>query len=211
MLSILSTSPYDILGISPEATSTEVEAAYKKLADSLSPSNFAAEPRAQAQAQRALDKLSEAYNKIRDPDFRARFSKENNDDTSGTSSRDCRPRLGQICVASGLITMEQLKEAVEEQVNTGMPLGEVLQDKQFISPIQLEGLLLGQEMIDVSSKCEDPDGQRLIDLDLISNDMVLIAQMEQKSLGQPLVNLLVRRGWIDEKILKALGMATVEA
>lgn len=202
----LSSSPYAILGISPSATSADVEAAYKGLADSLSQEHIASNARAAGQARRALERVSEAYNQIRDPDFRKRFEDENIDGHTSSQARDCRPRLGQMCVASGLITMEQLKEAVDEQVMTGLPLGEVLQDKQFISPIQLEGLLLGQEMIDVSSKCDDPIGERLIALDIVSEDMVLITQMEQKSLGQPLVNLLLRRGWVEESILKALGI-----
>ncbi|HEY9784174.1 MAG TPA: hypothetical protein V6D17_02155 [Candidatus Obscuribacterales bacterium] len=200
-----------MLGLGDDATQADVEAKYNQLCEALAPSKFADNAWAETQARKAMAKISEAYNKLRDPDFKKRYEKErNNEGAVDGALKDCRPRLGQICVASGLISMEQLKEAVEEQVKTGLPLGEVLQDKQYLSPIQLEGLLMGQEMIDVPSQCTDPAGKRLIALDVVSEDMVLIAQMEQKSLGQPITSLLLRRGWVDAGILKALGLADTE-
>jgi len=61
-------------------------------------------------------------------------------------------------------------------------------------------------MIDIPSQCTDPDGRRLIALDIVTEDMVLIAQMEQKSLNQSIVALLERRGWVNERLTQALEM-----
>ncbi len=76
-----------------------------------------------------------------------------------------------------------------------MPLGlRVLQDKQFLSPYTVRGTFARTGDDRYSSQCTDADGRRLIALDIVTEDMVLIAQMEQKSLNQPLVALLGRRG-----------------
>ncbi len=197
----LDISPYAILGLGENAEVADAEAAFGRITASLN--ELKEDERHGALAKKALEKMAEALSQIKDAGFQ-------NVSTSGGSSKEdldfTHPRLGQICVASGLISMEQLSEAVEEQLNSGMPLGEVLQDKQFLSPLQLEGLLLGQEMIDIPSQCTDPDGRRLIALDIVTEDMVLIAQMEQKSLNQPLVALLERRGWVNERLAHALEM-----
>lgn len=194
-------SPYAILGLVDNAPVAEAQAAFDRISAALH--ILADDDKNGALAKKAIAKMADAMSQIKDAGFHGAPI------SGGESAGDTKythPRLGQICVASGLISMEQLSEAVEEQIASGIPLGEVLQDKQFLSPIQLEGLLLGQEMIDVPSQCTDPDGRRLIALDIVSEDMVLIAQMEQKSLNQPLVSLLERRGWVDERLTHALEM-----
>lgn len=194
-------SPYAILGLDENAAVDDAEAAFNRMSASLN--SLKDDDKSGALAKKALAKMAEAISQIKSQGF-------NHAPAGGgdlvADTNYTHPRLGQICVASGLISMEQLSEAVEEQIATGAPLGEVLQDKQFLSPIQLEGLLLGQEMIDVPSQCTDPDGRRLIALEIVSEDMVLIAQMEQKSLNQTLVSLLERRGWVNERLTHALEM-----
>ena len=194
-------SPYAILGLDDDAAVADAEAAFDRQSASLN--DLTNDDKNGDLARKALEKMAAAISQIKNANFQKAPT------SSGKSKVEdnyTHPRLGQICVASGLISMEQLSEAVEEQLTSGIPLGEVLQDKQFLSPIQLEGLLLGQEMIDVPSQCTDPDGQRLIALDVVTEDMVLIAQMEQKSLNKPLISLLERRGWVNERLTNALEM-----
>lgn len=194
-------SPYAILGLDENAAVEDAEAVFGRITASLN--ELKDDDKTGALATKVLEKMADALSQIKDGGFQKVST------GGGTFKEDLaytHPRLGQICVASGLISMEQLSEAVEAQINSGMPLGEVLQDKQFLSPIQLEGLLLGQEMIDIPSQCTDPDGRRLIALDIVTEDMVLIAQMEQKSLNQPLVVLLERRGWVNQRLTQALEM-----
>jgi len=197
----LDISPYELLGIAENAPISDAEAAFARQSASLSELRTAGDENATF-AEKALEKLADAISQIKDSGITASTSSGAFDDQFNYT----HPRLGQICVASGLISMEQLLEAVEEQISTGLPLGEVLQEKQFLSPIQLDGLLLGQEMIDIPSQCTDPDGRRLVALDIVTEDMVLIAQMEQKSLNQPIVSLLERRGWVNERLTHALEM-----
>ncbi len=196
----LDISPYAILGLEEGTAVSDAEAVFRRISSSLN--ELKDDNENGALAIKALEKLADALAQIKDTGGKVSAG-------SGEIKSDfnyTHPRLGQICVASGLISMEQLSEAVEEQITTGLPLGEVLQDKQFLSPIQLEGLLLGQEMIDIPSQCTDADGRRLVALDIVSEDMVLIAQMEQKSLNQPIVALLERHGWVNERLTHALEM-----
>jgi len=100
--------------------------------------------------------------------------------------------------------MEQLCEAVEAQMETGLPLGEILENKQFISRVELEGLLLGQGLIDVETDTRDLIAKRLMAMNLASADMIQVAQMELKWTNGTIVDVFVRHGWLDEKLAEIL-------
>jgi len=193
-----------VLGLEESASTTQVEAAYEHLLQALSPDKFKSD-RARSQADKARVAIDKAHATLIRPELRQLYEKQRSEYLKGEKQGDSRPRLGQLCVASGMISMEQLREAVDTQVKTGMPLGEVLQDKQFISQAELDGLLLGQEMIDAPSAVTDPLGMRLVSLGLVSEDMVLIVQMEQRTQSKSSGELFVRHGWVDAELLKALS------
>jgi len=197
-------SLYAVLGLEESASTTQVEAAYEHLLQALSPDKFKSD-RARSQADKARVAIDKAHATLIRPELRQLYEKQRSEYLKGEKQGDSRPRLGQLCVASGMISMEQLREAVDTQVKTGMPLGEVLQDKQFISQAELDGLLLGQEMIDAPSAVTDPLGMRLVSLGLVSEDMVLIVQMEQRTQSKSSGELFVRHGWVDAELLKALS------
>ncbi len=200
-------SLYAVLGLEESAPTAQVEAAYKRLLQVLSPDKFKAGP-ARTQAEKAQLAIDKAHATLIQPELRQLYEQQRLEYLKGEKQGDSRPRLGQLCVASGMISMDQLKEAVNAQVKTGMPLGEVLQEKQFISQAELDGLLLGQEMIDAPSAVTDPLGMRLVSLALVSEDMVLIVQMEKRTQGKSTDELFVRHGWIDAEVLKALTSLT---
>ncbi len=206
MVSLL-ISLYAVLGLEESASTPQVEAAYKRLLQVLSPEKFKPGP-AKMQAEKAQVAIDKAHATLIQPELRQLYEQQRQEYLKGEKQGDSRPRLGQLCVASGMISMDQLKEAVDAQVKTGMPLGEVLQDKQFISQAELDGLLLGQEMIDAPSAVTDPLGMRLVSLSLVSEDMVLIVQMEKRTQGKSTDELFVRHGWIDADVLKALTSST---
>lgn len=192
-----------ILGLEEDASQTLIESAFRELNSGLDPESFT-DFRASNQAAQAKAKVAEAYKTLSSEQARQAYVKGREHKEARTQQADGRPRLGQLCVASGMISMEQLQEAVEAQVTRGIPLGEVLQEKQFISQAELDGLLLGQEMIDVPTICFDPLGQRLIALGLITEDMAIIIQMEQKTLSQGFDEIVSRHGWVDRRVLDAL-------
>jgi DnaJ domain len=196
-------SLYAVLGLDEAAPTNQIEAAYKRLLDALSPDKFKPGA-ARTQSEKAQLAIDKAHATLIQPELRLLYEQQRAEYLKGEKQGDSRPRLGQLCVASGMISMDQLKDAVDTQVKTGMPLGEVLQEKQFISQAELDGLLLGQEMIDAPSAVTDPLGIRLVSLGLVSDDMVLIVQMENRSQGKTMEELFVRHGWVDAEVLKAL-------
>jgi hypothetical protein len=192
-----------LLGV-PESTTVEgVQSAYKRLIEGLDEKHFEKKSAAATQALKCRKILEATYKRASD----GGFSPEAGEDRSASEGpeKQTKPRLGQLCVASGMISMEQLQEAVEAQVKDRLPLGEILQAKRFISQAELDGLLLGQEIIDVPSACTDPFGKRLIQLELATEEMILIAQMEQKAMGASVGELVARHGWVAPEVLRALG------
>lgn len=197
-------SLFSVLGLQENASTPEVEAAFKKLTNELNSPAIKAGTPAHEQAQKCLVAIENAHNTLTNPDLRALYIEQRSEYLKGEKRGDTRPRLGQLCVASGMISMDQLREAVQEQIKTGMPLGEVLQDKRFISAAELDGLLLGQEMIDVPSAVTEPMAVRLISLGLLTEDMGLIAQMEHRAQAMPISDIVIRHDWVDPQILKVL-------
>lgn len=194
-------SPYQVLGIPEGAPAAEIDKAYKSLSDRLAPESFQSGP-AKDQASKCMSAIVDAYSSLT---AGASAGSARSSSQSSRNSETTHPRLGQMCVATGIISMEQLEEAVQEQIRSGLPLGEVLEDKQFLSRVQLEGLLQGQGLIDVDGERNDPVAQRLMALNLATLDMVLIAQMELKwQENASLVDAFVRHGWLTREIADAL-------
>jgi len=54
------------------------------------------------------------------------------------------PQLGRILIAAGLLTEEQLAQALEEQSRTGSRLGEIIVQRGFISGPALANALAEQ-------------------------------------------------------------------
>lgn len=196
---------YAILGLSVNASLEQIQSAFEGLRERLSASRFEAGSKADRQAASCLERCRQAFAVLSDPDRKAAYDRQAEQNvTADTTTTTTRPRLGQLCVASGMITMSQLEEAVEAQIATGLPLGEILEEKRFISGVELEGLLLGQDLIDIQANCTDPLGQRLVALGIASEDMILIAQMEARTQDAGLGDVLTRRGWIEKEIISAL-------
>lgn len=193
-----------ILGLPGGSLRGSIETAYSSVMANLADNNFHPGTRAAEQAAVCRNALEAAYKQFTAPGACKTEILEGPADNFDASAQ-ARPRLGQMCVASGMITIEQLQEAVQAQVEESRPLGEVLQLKQFISQAELDGLLLGQEMIDVPSACVDSLGQRLISMGLVSEDMVFVCQMQQKAVGESVGHLLVRHGWVEPEVLHALS------
>ena len=198
-------SLFSVLGLQENASDTDVGAAYASLCIQLEPANFKeGTTTAASQAAKCLAAIANAHKILTTPELRKLYSEQRTEFIKGESREETRPRLGQLCVASGMISMEQLRDAVEEQIKTSMPLGEVLQSKKYISQAELDGLLLGQEMIDIPSAVTDPFAIRLISLGLLTEDMGLIAQMEHRAQAIPVADIVTRHGWVDSAVRKII-------
>jgi hypothetical protein len=194
-------SLYAVFGLAENSSEQAVEHSYNVLKKKLEAAGD--NPLAEKQRTKVLLVLDKAFKVLKNP--AAKKSYQNQRDTASTEIiSDTHPRLGQLCVSSGIITVEQLAEAVDNQIQSGMALGEVLQDMQFITQHELDGLLMGQQLIDSPSAVTDPTAMRLVSLGLITEDMGLIVQMESKSTSLAIKEVMARHGWVDPSILNAV-------
>ncbi|HEY9870271.1 MAG TPA: hypothetical protein V6D08_13980 [Candidatus Obscuribacterales bacterium] len=193
--------PYCVLGLKAGAPPAEVEAAYKRLTEALAEDNFMDTPQEWVQAQQAYMAIENAYKRILEgdedePHPECRESEE--DEVS------IPPKLGQLLVAAGVITMEQLEDAIAQQATVDLPLGEILKRSNLVTQMELDAFLLNQRQIKLPPDSPYLIGQRLIGLGLVTEDMVRIALVEQRTTNKPLGRILVERGWLAGDILKVL-------
>jgi len=193
--------PYCILGIRTGASRADVDAAYRRLIDSLNEENFLDSPQEWVQAQQAFMAIENAYMRIVEGDLDEE-PVECRESDSHTAS--IPPKLGQMLVAAGVISLEQLDEAIESQRTVDLPLGEILKGSSLVTQMELDSFLLNQQQIKLPPDSPYLIGQRLIGLGLVTEDMVRIALVEQRTTGEPLGKILVGHGWLAADILTAL-------
>ncbi len=180
-----------LLGLADSASSDEIKMKFEKLKHKL---ENASSSSSSSVASQVLLRITDAMRSL--PSF------QQNVDSQNETFRIIKPRLGQLCVMTHMISIDQLSEAVDAQRETGEPLGEILEDKNFISHSQLEGLLMGQNLYDLDDYTRDPFYSQLVALDLITEDMAFIAQIDEKVSGQAKGECLVSRGWLDPEIMR---------
>ncbi len=196
--------PYCILGLKAGAPSPDVEVAYRRLIDGLAEDNFMDSPQEWVQAQQAYMAIENAYKRIvegeeDEPHPECRESEE--------GQVNIPPKLGQILVAAGIISLEQLESAIAKQATVDLPLGEVLKRSNLITQMELDAFLLNQSQIKLPPDSPYLIGQRLIGLGLVTEDMVRIALVEQRTSGKLLGAILVERSWLALDILAVLTEA----
>jgi predicted nuclease with TOPRIM domain len=196
-------SLYTVLGLKENAVDEEIEAAYKQLKSNLDSQGIQTNEKLRQQAEKCLQSIEHAHQTLKDVELKRSYLRQKESDREADIT-ETHPRLGQLCVASGMITIEQLTEAVKSQLASGLQLGEVLQQKQFISQAELDGLLLGQQMIDTPSSVTEQEAARLISLGLITEDMGLIVQMQARTQGTSTRELVARHSWVDKLVLDAV-------
>ncbi len=96
-----------------------------------------------------------------------------------------RKKLGEILLEKGIITKEQLEEALQEQEKTGISLGQILIDRGLISPVVLGEILSDQFGIDYKKVSEiyiSPDSINLIPESIIKEKKVFPIKKEEDTL-----------------------------
>lgn len=94
-------------------------------------------------------------------------------------------RLGDLLVDAGLITNEQLKNALDKQKSTGKKLGELLIDDHIISETDMISVLelqLGIAYIDISKINIDPEIPKLINENLARRHILIPIKKENNKL-----------------------------
>lgn len=196
-----------VLGIDESASELHVDEAFRYLSKCLNPSNFKDGTQSAMQAAGCMSKIVPAYQALRDPNQRDLARAEAIAEKSKPyNPEDYKPFLGHICVAAGIITIDDLNEAVSKQSDIDLPLGQILQERQLLSQTELEGLLMGQRLYGAPARPLDAITLRLMALGMVSKDMVKIALIDQRTnFMSTIPDLLVRRGWLSQDILKVLS------
>jgi type IV pilus assembly protein PilB len=117
-----------------------------------------------------------------------------------------RKKLGEILIAQGMITNEQLVEALQEHKRTGMSLGSVLVKLSYISEDELTSVLGAQIQLDQKKRI----GEVLIDQGLITAEQLNSGLEEQKRSKMQLGKCLVKLGAISEDKLVAVLSAQLD-
>ncbi len=203
---------YLLLGVEEGASLAEIKRAYARLMGSLD-SELRATKERRPEIEAAVERLSEAYEGLKDPSVRQTYESWSNENSwtdsepskPPTAPEDyCRPKLGQLLVASGLLTLEELDAALEIQRNTHhthIPIGELLVGAGYLTPEQLDYYLQVQHLTRLPSDHPERWGQRLIELGLVGEDQLKVALIEQKTTGCTLRQALINRGWLTTELL----------
>jgi hypothetical protein len=203
----LITNHFLILGIGENAGDVEIEDAYRYLSSNLSAPQISAEAKLKAQADKCLKQVEKAYQFLQNPNKRTGLR----GDLEHQRSQDPEVEqvlLGHLCVAAGIISLEDLNDAVKRQNKIDLPLGQLLQEKKLLSQTELDGLLMGQGLYTRSQRPMDDLTERLLFLEVINLDMVKIALIDQRSNMKPLPELLIERGWLSPKLVEVLQSQT---
>lgn len=106
--------------------------------------------------------------------------------------------IGQRLVESGLLSEDELSEALSIQSNTGLLLGEVC---------LLKGWIAYAELKDCLPALRSRLGERLLAMGYITIEQLWLALLEQRHTGEKLGEILVSRGWIDKATLDSICSA----
>jgi type IV pilus assembly protein PilB len=108
-----------------------------------------------------------------------------------------RKKLGEILIAQGMITNEQLVEALQVHKRTGVSLGTVLVNLGYITDDDLTGVLGAQIQLDQRKRI----GELLVDQGFIDEEKLKQGLEEQKKTKLQLGKCLVNLGFLSEKQL----------
>ncbi len=191
-----------ILGISESAGETEVKDAVASLSESLRPDRFTGNVK--AQAEQSIRKITEAGTVLSTPDGRAKHAEDVRVAGDSVKPEQLKCLIGHLCVAAGIISYKDLLDAISKQTDIDLPLGQILQERRLLSQTELEGMLMGQKLYGIPNRPLDYNTKRLMELGLVSLDMVKIAVIDQQTSMDSIDQLLLKRGFVDPFLIAAL-------
>jgi type IV pilus assembly protein PilB len=113
-----------------------------------------------------------------------------------------KQKVGELLLAQGLITREQLDHAVAEHKRTGLLLGKIIVRLGLVDEDTMSSVLGAQ----IQLKDKKRIGEVLVDQGFISREQLQKALDEQRAKGMKIGKCLVRLGYItEEKLLEALS------
>lgn len=193
-----------ILGLPETATEADIKAACTRLTEKLEPAKFS-EPAAKRQAEQCLAKIGVAAELLKTGPAVSAHAKEVVAQGDQHKPEQLKPFIGHLCVAASIITYNELMEAITKQTDIDLPLGQILQERRLLSQTELEGMLMGQKLYGAPNKPLDQKSRQLLELGLVTLDMVKIAMVDQRTSELSIDQLIVKRGWVDQAVVDALS------
>jgi hypothetical protein len=192
----MNTAKYLLLGLPEQASLAEITSAYRRMMAAL----YFAESSCSCGAVKCI---ADARDEIGKAFEHWQFDMMQEEDAQ-TEQEYCRPKLGQLMVATGLISFEELDAVLEIQANTKhehIPVGEIMVACGYVTRQQLEYYLRLQEQLKLPSDKPERWGQRLVELGMVTEDQLKVALVEQKTTGSTLRQALISRGWLTADVL----------
>ena len=193
---------YLLLGL-PEGTPwSEVKVAYAKFMENLCHENEDRDNQHMSSIEEARRHLVESWQHMENAEVRRAcgFTENSKAQTAAYAEPTCtRPKLGQLLVASGLLTLAELDSVLEIQQNTHnehVKLGTILVAAGYIDEQQLSYYLRMQEVLQLPADHPQRWGQRLLELGMITEDQLKVALIEQKTTGCTLREAFINRSWL---------------
>ncbi len=185
-----------MLGLSDSSSLLEVKKAYAQMLKALYSTDL-------AKSKVGLQRLKDVRQRIQTAlDHLTQLHQVASSDTN--VPQWVRPKLGQMLVASGLLTLEQLDAALEIQRNTKSHhifIGEILVGSGYITNKQLAHYLKHQELLRLPPDHQERWGQRLVQLGLVTDDQLKVALIDQHNKGVTLREAMINRGWLTADVL----------
>jgi hypothetical protein len=97
-----------------------------------------------------------------------------------------RRPIGQILITQGVISEDQLRIALLEQMKSNQPVGKLLVALGFVSEATLRDALgesLGHKAVDLSKSIIDPDALRIVPRDLAKRHLFLALSYSRRTNG----------------------------
>lgn len=190
-----------LLGLETEASWDKVSEAYKKVMDSLDGQDFEDDDQLMEKVSTVRERLVQSYAHMNKPEIRQHYQQYVEEISHEAY---CRPKLGELLVAFGLLDIEELDAALEIQRNTNhahVPLGELLVATGYLNHQQLNYYLRMQCLFKLPPDHPERWGQRLVELGLVTEDQLKVALIEQKTTNCSLREALINRGWLTAEVL----------
>lgn len=193
-----------ILGIPETADESSVDNAFERLSNTLKASNFSDNQKTVDQATKCMALVREAHTALKNESFRNSHAEQVKAAGEAYTPDQLKPFLGHVCVAAGIISYQELMDAVSKQTDIDLPLGQILQERRLITQTELEGMLMGQKLYGAPMRPLESMIKRLLALEVITLDMVKIAVIDQRTQMASLDELMAKRGWVSQSLLDAL-------
>lgn len=193
-----------LLGLPDGSPVSEVEEAYREFMSKLCESEVQlAELELVREARERLSQSWRHHNQSTAKELEP-FESQPNSEPEMELSTFCRPKLGQILISAGLLTLAELDAILEIQSNTKnehIHIGDLMIAAGYITEQQKDYYLRMQALLKLPSDHPHRWGQRLLELGMVDDDQLKVALIEQQTTGCSLREALINRGWLTPELL----------